>query len=267
MLTQLHFLKTLSSIMPKLHQLIAVQADSDAKNKALIDESAKVFSNKSDLFWGSVKTVKAFDQARSQEIDSTEYKERATTVPERLDYTFQSIADNLNLIAQIDATNAIARADLVIDGQVLLKDVPAVTLLALEREGKKWLELIRHSPTLPHGIAWEPAPQEGKNVFVTKHPVVNKKTEKVSTPVVLYAATKEHPAQVKENIINIPIADITETTYSGMISSADKAALLDRVEKIIRAAKEARTRANEAEVVPLKIGREIASFILQGPAS
>ena len=248
--------------MSKLHQLIAVQADSDAKTKAILDESAKVFSSKSDLFWGSVKTVKAFDQARSQELDSTEYKERATTVPDRLEYSFKTIAENLNVIAQIDATNAKARADLVIDGKTILKDVPAVTLLALEREGKKWLEMIRHAPTLPSGIAWEPAPQEGKHVFVTKHPTVNKRTEKVSTPVVLYAATKEHPAQVKENIINIPVADITETTYSGMISSADKAALLERVEKLIRAAKEARTRANDAEVIPIKIGEEISSFIL-----
>ena len=67
---------------------------------------------------------------------------------------------------------------------------------------------------------------------------------------------------MEENIINIPIADITETTYSGMISSADRAAILERVEKLIRAAKEARTRANDAEVIPIKVGEDIASFIL-----
>ena len=248
--------------MAKLHELLAAFKDKVAKTAKIRQETLKVFVHNVALFWGSTKTTKAHNESRSKEFDSVAHKERATTVPERLFYSFAAFMEEIDIIATMDMSNTTAFADLIVDDVVIAKKVPAVTLLAIEREAKLWREAIEAAPTRDTSIAWDPAPDVGEYVYVCRHPVTTKRTEKQSVIVELAAATKEHKAQVKENIADVPVADITEIVYNGMISSREKMELLERCDKIIAAAKEAKSRANEADVIPLKIGDPIQAFIL-----
>lgn len=247
--------------MPKLHELLAVITDRTNVFKAVAIETARVFTSKPDLFLGTVKTTKAFDDSRSQQIDGTEYKELVTTVPERWNYTLRNLTDEMNVSGSIDLTNCKAKADLVVDGIVLAKDVPVATLLTVESKAKHLMEILKGAPTLQAGIAWDPAKDKGEHVFVSRHPVVRKKTEKVMTPVVLYAATDKHPAQVKEVVNDVPVGDITETSYSGMVSSAWKNEQLEKLQKLAEAAKQARMQANDCEVVKSTIGDVLNNFL------
>ena len=51
------------------------------------------------------------------------------------------------------------------------------------------------------------------------------------------------------------------TTWSGMISSAQKSAILGRMDKLIRATKKARQRANTQEVVKVTISKKLIDFL------
>lgn len=245
------------------HELIAVQGDLTAKTKAVIAETLKIFTGKPELFLGSFKQTRAYAAERSQGIDLDEYKELTTTAVDRINYTLDAIKDEVNARASLDQTNCSAKADLVVDGVTIAKDVPAVSLLLLEQQAGAWLEIYTSAPTLANGVSWKEDSSKGKNVFVCEHPIVRTKTEKQSSAVVLAPATDKHPAQVKEVINDVPVASITETTWSGMISSAFKHAGADRVQKLKIAAKEARQRANSQPVVVSTLGTAVVNY-LQG---
>lgn len=252
------------STKAKLHELVAIQNDADGRVKLMVAETIKVFDHQRHLFQGHTKITKAFDDSKSQELDETENVIRTTTVPARLEYTFREIIVELNRSATIDRTNCTAKADLVVDGVVLVRDVPATTFLGLERRAKLWLDMLKKVPTLPTGIAWELAPDQGADVFVTKHPTVKNKTKPVTSVIELSPATKEHKAQVKEVVSDVAVASMTTTQYNGMVTPEYMAALCLRAEKLIEAAKTGRTRANEAEVEDLKMGEVITAWLLHG---
>ncbi len=79
----------------------------------------------------------------------------------------------------------------------------------------------------------------------------------------LYEATKEHPAQVKEIVEDLPIGAILEQEWSSLITPATKADLIDRCDILLRAVKKARARANEldTDVATNKIGKKLLEFI------
>jgi hypothetical protein len=78
---------------------------------------------------------------------------------------------------------------------------------------------------------------------------------------VLYDATEEHPAQLETWSEDIPIGKFTETLWSGMLSPAEKSAKLGRIDKLLRAVKKARQRANAVDVVDVTIGKELFNYI------
>ena len=251
--------------MAKLHELVSVREDVSGVAKSRIDESSKVFSSKGNLFVGELKNIKALDESRAQEFDNETHTIVTTTVPERLKFTFEAITKDLNVNASIDKSNGIATADLIIDGVVLLKDVPSVTLLMLEQRAKQWALLIDQVPTRPPGLTWKPrADLSPPGIFEAEQKTITNSNEKKMVPVVLYPHSDKHPAQVKEVTNEIPVAKITRTMFNGGLSSHEKAVLRARVEAFGQAAKQARMRANSIEAVLMEIGEPVAEFILNG---
>ena len=49
-------------------------------------------------------------------------------------------------------------------------------------------------------------------------------------------------------MLDVPVSTVLTQEWSGLITVAEKAAMLDRVEEVLRAVKKARSRANAAEV-------------------
>lgn len=78
---------------------------------------------------------------------------------------------------------------------------------------------------------------------------------------VLYEATDKHPAQVKEITLDKNVAKVTTERQSGMVSPATKALWLRRISDLATAVKEARQRANMAEIEQLKVADSIHDFI------
>jgi hypothetical protein len=83
-------------------------------------------------------------------------------------------------------------------------------------------------------------------------------------PVVLYEATDKHPAQVKESTEDVAIGKYVQTDWCSMISPAEKSRVMGRVDALIRAVKQARQRANNVDVLKVKIGKSLSDYILKG---
>jgi len=98
-------------------------------------------------------------------------------------------------------------------------------------------------------------------VFRTKFPTERFKTAKEVKHKVLYDATDHHPAQIETWNEMVNVGRITETTWSGMISPADKSLYIGRMDKLIQAVKKARQRANTTKVGKAEVGPTIFNYL------
>jgi hypothetical protein len=253
--------------MAKLHEVLAVEADLEGKAKAMMKESDKVFKDKGHLFLGSLRTYQPLQEDGVTYPE--EHTEMVTTVPERLDYLGKSIGAWLDAVAQKEATNQVAKADIIVGDDVVAKDVPATMLLGLETRLKSIRAVYVNIPTLDMSKKWQEDEGKGKNVFSAVNPEETFKTAKTMKSKVL------HPAQfpkADEGGQSIPavidkwdetenVGKYTKQIWCGMITPARKAELIERIDDLLRSVKKARQRANSVEIVKLNIGQTLMNYI------
>jgi hypothetical protein len=247
--------------MAKMHELLAVETAVAASFNRELEDTTKKFG-KGDLYSRTVTKKEHFSE-EDQKLDTVVTSEITTTVKDSLDWFAGPAGKFFDFVLTKDKTNQKSNADIVLDdGTILATSVPATTLLMLESKLQEVRRVFEAAPTLAPGITWEVDPNA--NLFRSKEPKVSFSTKKNTKPVVLYAATDKHPAQVKEVSEDLAIARITQEAWSGMITSAQKAEMLGRLDELLQATKKARQRANVTEVVKGEIGKTVFSYLLQG---
>jgi hypothetical protein len=87
------------------------------------------------------------------------------------------------------------------------------------------------------------------------------KTEKDFNFKVLYPHSEKHPAQIEKWDDSKVVGVYTTQKWNGMLTPAQKAAYLERVDNLIKSVKQARQRANAVEVVEADIGKKFQEYI------
>lgn len=245
----------------KMHELLAVEGEIQQGYQKILKETGATF-DKGSHFLGHHKTLKMFSEDRAHEESAAEsHKKVDDTVDSKLRWAWKAVRRYTDAVLQKEATNQTAVADIVVDDTVLAENMPAPFLLNLEKRLAEVRALYDKIPTLAPGVEWADDPGQGDGIFRAIHDEVKQKTENELESRVLYDATKEHPAQIKEWTVNKPVGNYHLTQYSGMVSPAKKAILLGRIDQLIRAVKKARQRANQAEVVKVHVGEQLFNFI------
>lgn len=248
--------------MQKLHAVLAVEKSLEAEAVKILIEAQTTFTKKSELFLGHHRSLKMFkDDRKDEEASGEQHKEVTTTVPAKLEYISKSLIRHIDALSQKECTNQEARSDVVINGETLIKGVPATLLLAVERWLKEWRKVYDAIPTLSPGIKWELDEATGEFIWKNANPDVSAKTQNVIEPFELSPVTKEHPAQVEKLSRDKQVGRYTTNSWSGMITPARKSELLGRIDTIIRAVIKARTKANNTEVKKLDVGAILIDFI------
>jgi len=246
--------------MAKLHELLAVEGDLEGTFKKILQETKKTFSDKPTFFLSWQRELKMFDSNAPE--PPVERQEMVTTVYDKLKYNNMHTVNYFNAISQKERTNQNAKADLIIDGKAIAKDVPATLLLGLESRLKLLRQTYESIPTLAAGKKWEKDETLGKDIYVDSEPEEKFKTAKTFKHKVLYEATKDHPAQIEKWEEFENVGKYRQRVWSGMLSPSEKSLLLGRVDTVIRAVKKARQRANNTDVVDFTIGRIIIDYIM-----
>jgi hypothetical protein len=247
----------------KLHELLAIETNLENQaNKTRMD-LANTFEKKRHHF--EEKRV-VFQPLAEGEPSSVEAQsDLQTTVRRELNWLSGYLIQALDAGYQVSESNMKARADIVLEddaGTILAKDVPATALLELEKRVAELHTLLAGIPTLDPAKGFTPDDQRGQGVYKARE-VVKTRTKKDVKVVVRYEATKEHPAQTELVNVDVPVGKLQEQEWSGLISPAEKAQLLDRVEKLARAVRRARSRANEVEVdTAKKLGKGLLDYVL-----
>lgn len=246
--------------MSKLHELLAVEGDLAGTYSKIIAETKTNFQKHPDRYFGQHQRIENFDENVPAEADT--HKEMDDTVQEKLKYTAGHIIRYLDAVLQKEATNQIATANLVVDGITIGTSLPATFLLGLESKLKKIRDdVYANIPTLQPGIKWVKDESMGDDIWKRESPEEKFRTKKTFKNHIKAEATKEHPAQVELYTEDIKIARIVTDTWCGMISPAQKSAVLTRIDKLIRAVKKARQQANSIDVAEMSIGSEIFNYI------
>jgi hypothetical protein len=249
--------------MSELHELLAVEDSLKKTSNKLAKETISTLG-KDTLFKGAVRDLEMFDSNQAH-LNTHEEQELTTTVDENIDYILPHIAKHWDCVLQKDATNQLAMSSVLIDGNVeLTKDLPATFLLGLEGKLAEFRKVIEAIPTLAPGIKWIPDPNTKKGAFVTEVPQETFKSEKQMDYRIVVEPTQYHPAEIREVSTNPNIGKYTITTWSGMITPADKADRLNRLDKTLQAVKRARQRANKANVTKQTVAMDLLKYICYG---
>lgn len=248
--------------MAKLHELLAVEGQLKGQAEATRTELRNTFDKKRHLFEEKIVTFQPNEENASQVRE--QQSDLQSKIADELQWIGGIWSKAIDASYQIAQANTQAFADVVMeDGTTLLSHVPATGLLELEKRAAEIQELVTAIPTLDPAKGFQPDTDRGKNVFRARD-VVKMRTKKTSRPIVLYDATKEHPAQTQLINEDVPIGRLTEQEWSGLITPAQKADMLERAEALRRAVKQARQRANDTEVASLngtRIGRALFGFV------
>lgn len=243
--------------MPKLNQILAIERN--VKNKRE-DEFTRVHQelSKTELLFGLARTYQA--STDGDETFPAENKVVQVKAADALKRLKVGLAELFDVTAQKDNTNCIARANVVVDGAVLLKDVPATHLLYIEKKLIDLITFIKSLPTLPQDEQWT---VNATNGLWQTQPAETIKTKKIETvEVVPGTLTKEHPAQIVKHVKDVSVGKWTTTKYSGALTVDAVSSLLERAEKLQKAVKFAREEANQTPVVAgVESGSAVMGYI------
>lgn len=164
-----------------------------------------------------------------------------------------------------DRGNTVARADVEVDGVVILADVPVTYLLWLDKQLTNLRTLfIGRLPELDPAATWHW--DSDRNCYVSD-PVVTHRTTKIPARIVKWEPpTPEYtqPAQVDTYLEDVRVGQWTTVKLSGALPAARIREFRDRVGKLIDAVKVAREQANSAEVViATNIGSSVFSYLFR----
>lgn len=243
--------------MTLLNQIIAVLKGSKARTNREISDTYKLLQ-KPDLFKGLSKTYAALDEEGVQlPAEGTLVQLKANDI---LNATATTLSSFFDLAYTQEFANTQARADIVIDGKPLLRDVPVTYLLFLEKQLNDLATFIGKFPTLDPSEAWEYDANAG--YFKTAENRT-KSTKKVRRAFVLYEATKEHPAKVDSYDEDVIVGFWTTVKFSGALPADRLATLLGRVEQLQDAVKFAREQANSAVVADMHVAKPVFDYLLK----
>ncbi len=243
----------------KLHELLAVETSLENQTNQCRFELSNTFEKKRHLFEG--KNVTFYPVGEGAPVEETQLGIQ-TTVEKELTWIKGFIKKSLDASYQVAETNTIARADVVLDdGTVLVKDLPATALLELEKRMAELHNFVKSIPTLDPAKGFILDEAQGKGIYKARE-IKKERTKKTKVVLIRYEATKEHPAQTELVDQDVPTGKIEEKEWSGLITPAQKADYINKVEVVTRAVRQARSRANEAEVDnSKKIGDKLLSYI------
>ena len=246
----------------KLHQVLAVRDDLKTKANLIQQETKKTFSSKSEHFDGLTKVYSKIQE------DSTnvpnEVKELVTTVKDKLDFSLQSVIASMDVETSISETNSsgVAVAELKVGTKVFGK-FSAITLLDLEKSLTNLRNVYGEIPTLDPTKGWKANGASIPNTYVSD-PQTSFRSEKTKKVITLVPPTEKHPGQAQVFDDERQVGVYTTTYLSGKITPTQKSELLQRIDDLILAVKDAKSRANNVDAQDIHIGKSFVDFINGG---
>jgi len=239
----------------KLSEVIAIEKGIKSRTYAAVTELHKQ-SQKPEPFNGYNKSYRPL--AEEGEQLPPERKKVVLTATSVLAEVAKNQTELFDIVASKDWGNLHAKADLEVEGRLLAKDVPATHLLFLEKQLVDMRTFVDKLPTLDETEDWIKDPNSDlyKTAVVSTH-----RTKKTPKVVVKYPATEQHPAQTEMIYEDVICGFWDKVLHSGAIPQPQKRAILERIDRLLKAVKQARDRANAVDVERKEVGAAVFSYL------
>lgn len=166
----------------------------------------------------------------------------------------QPYADN---VLTMDVANTVALVDVKLGDKVLLKGVPVVHLLWLEKKLVELTTAVSAMPVIVYDKTWKPVGETH-----VSDPVVTMRTRKEKKAIVGAPATDKHPAQVQFYDADIPVGNWSVIHETGAITPQRRDQILVRLSTISEAVKKAREEGNAATIEMNRQYQGVFDYIL-----
>lgn len=244
--------------MTKLNQIIAIE-------KSVKNDAFATLTNAHHLVQkaGPLSGISRVYQPKDEDGDvlppeSTPVQLRTSTVIKSVENSLTRLFD---LTLTKDAANAVAAADIIVDGNVLIPEVPVTTLLFLEKQLTDLYTFVKKLPVLDAAETWHYS--ETHDAYATDV-TRTVRTKKVPRNHVKAEATEKHPAQVELFHEDVLVGTWSTIKFSGALPVREVTDMLSRVVKLQEAVKFAREEANGTLVTDHTMGERIFKFIRTG---
>jgi len=248
--------------MGKLHENVAVADDMRGLFDKLTAETKTTFTDRKDHFVGlqkSYESAVADDFKRDPEV-----KQLVTTVSQKMKYFEDQIVKIFDANFQREATNCIAKADIIVtedDGSqtLMAETVPVTFLLQLEKQFTNLRNAVYNNiPTLDPTKVWS---WDGAAGFYVNKDPISRVTRKILKVIEKVKQDDKHAGQAEIISTDETCGYYNQVNQSGMTTPVKKSQLLAQIDKLLHAIKTARARANETEVVTKKIGQDLFNYL------
>jgi hypothetical protein len=243
--------------MTKLNQIIAVEKGVKSRSFQELTEAHHNLQ-KSTLLSGISRTYQPKDEEGEQlPPESTKVQVKAE---EAIRQTTAILTRLFDVTATKDWANCAAKADVVVGGETLLREVPVAYLLFLEKQLVDLHTFVRKLPVLDAAESW--SYDESADSYATD-PIQTVRTKKVPHNHVKAEATEKHPAQVEVYYEDITVGYWRTVKFSGALPARRINELTERVEKLQQAVKFAREEANGLEVTEQQTGEKVFRYLFR----
>jgi hypothetical protein len=241
--------------MTRLNQIVAVEKGIKTRSFQELTEAHHALQ-KTGLLSGISRTYRPKDEEGEQ------LPPEATKVQVKGEETIARTAEILTRLFDVTATkdwaNCVAKANVVVDGQTILSDVPVAYLLFLEKQLVDILTFVRKLPTLDAAESWD---YDASADCWATDAVQTVRTKKIPRNHVKAEATEKHPAQVEVYYEDVVVGYWKTVKFSGALAAKRINELVERVEKLQQAVKFAREEANHAEITQQKTGEKVFGYL------
>lgn len=244
--------------MTKLNQIIAIEKSIKSRTSRELTDAHHALL-KPALVSGISRTYLPDDEENGEKFPSETTKVQVHT-KEVLTRTQEILTELFDVTATKDRSNCMATASVVVDGDVLLKDVPVTSLLFLEKQLVDVHTFVKKLPVLDPSENWHY--DLASDNFATD-PIFTVKTKKIPQNHVKAPATDKHPAQVELWYEDKLVGKWKTIKFSGALPQSEVNKMLERVEKLQKAVKFAREEANSTDVVERSMGKEIFEYLFK----
>lgn len=242
--------------MSKLNQIVAVVAGKKTRSEKEFGEINKALQ-KPDLFSGLARTYRPLaDDDREKLAAESKFPQKSAS--DAIMDARRILRGIIDAVATQEYGNTGARADVVVDGVVILPQVPVTVLLYLDKILNDLTTFVGNIPTLDPAEQWTYSSDQGR--YETA-PTTSYRTKKLQKPLVLFPATPEHPAQTQLVTEDVVVGEWTTTKYSTAVTPTAKRAIQDNIVKLQEAVKLAREQANLADVSDQFVADSVLKFV------
>jgi hypothetical protein len=242
--------------MAKLNQIVAVVSGKKTRSEKEYGDLNKVLQ-KGDLFVGLMRTYRPYVDEAGERLPP-EQKFPQMSVTDILSRVRALLAGSMDAVATQETGNQSTIADVVVNGAVVLKDVPVTVLLYLEKQMNDLATFVGNIPTIDPAEQWK---WNDAQLRYETTPMLSIRTKKVQKGLVILQPTKEHPGQGSVITEDVNVGEWSAVKFSTAMTPTDKRNILLRITVLQDAIKLAREDANSISVEDVQIASSVLAYV------